>query len=296
METSLVCIAAMAFSTLLFRKASPLVLASAALVLSLLRVDLTLLVAFGVLLLIDQRDWVRAAAVGTGSALSLAFIRITMGHLLPDTAVAKVGASFQEVLYDAGRETAGTASFGLGVVVIWIVSAAAAWSVNKRSTVIANLPFPTLILLAAIRGQQIHGVRYMIWTLIFSVVWNILSGASVSKLRPIFLPAFVCLLMISWIFELPIMLRVDRGRAQNFDAMDHAHLEQLHGGGMAGDVGFIGYFSKAPICDLNGLINGSCGSPNGRTAAGAGLRGPEAGVPLPVRHSNRMVRLLPPHQ
>src|SRR6202041_2213324 len=28
------------------------------------------------------------------------------------------------------------------------------------------------------------------------------------------------------------------------------------GEGLAADVGYIGYFSGAPICDLNGLING----------------------------------------
>jgi hypothetical protein len=255
METSLACLMAVTFSLLVSRKASPLALASTALVLTLLRVDMTLLVAFGVLLLIVEREWLRAGALCAGSALSLAFIQLTMGHLLPDTAIAKVGIPFVQDLHDATHEFLSTVSFGLGVIAIWIVSAALLRSID-RSTIIANLPFPVLILLACIRGQQIHGIRYVIWALLFSIVWNLLRSAAVPQLRPAFLIAFACVLVISWSFELPIVLRVDRGRAENLKAMEQGHLERLHGEGLAADVGFIGYFSRAPICDFNGLVNG----------------------------------------
>jgi hypothetical protein len=256
METGLACLLAACFSLLLFRKASPAALASVALLLSLLRVDLTLLVAFGVVLLVAQREWLRAGALCLGSGLSLLFIRVTMGHLLPDTALAKEGLRFFDVLATTAHEIAATGSCGLGLLLLWAVSAVFAWRIDPRSTLIANLPFPVLVFLAAIKGQQMHGIRYVIWALLFSIVWNLLLSASVSRPRPVFLAAFACVLAVCWTVELPIVLRIDRGRAGTLNAMQQAHLDRLHGEGVAADVGYIGYFSGAPICDMNGLING----------------------------------------
>ncbi|HEY4381284.1 MAG TPA: hypothetical protein VGN01_13115 [Acidobacteriaceae bacterium] len=256
METSLACFLAMAFAILLYRRSSPIALASVALCLSLLRVDQTLLVAFGVLLLIDQKQWLRAASVCVGSGLSLAFIQLTMGHLLPDTALAKEGLPFFLVLQIAVHEIAATLSFGLGLCLVWMASAVSAWRVNPRSALICNLPFPVLILLAAAKGQQIHGIRYLVWALLFSITWNLLATRTVPQRRPIFVVVLACALALAWIVEVPIILRVDRGRAQNLDAMEHGHLDQLRGEGLAGDVGYIGYFSQAPICDIDGLVNG----------------------------------------
>lgn len=256
METSLACLLAVAFAMLLHRNAPPAALASIALVMSLLRVDLTFPVAFGVILLIDKKEWLRAASLCIGSGLSLAFIQLTMGHLLPDTALAKEGLPFFEVLRFATREIVAALSFGLGLVLVWIVSAGSAWRIDRRSALICNLPFPVLILLAAAKGQQMHGIRYMVWALLFSITWNLLVTRAAPQGRVIFLSALACALVCAWIVELPVILRIDRGRAQNLEAMEHAHLDQLHGEGLAGDVGYIGYFSAAPICDINGLVNG----------------------------------------
>jgi hypothetical protein len=256
METSLACLVAVGFSILLYRPASPLALGSMALILSLLRVDLTLLVAFGVILSIDRKEWSRAVSLCIGSGLSLAFIQFTMGHLLPDTAVAKEGVPFLSVMITAAHEVAATFSFGLGIILIWVVSAVSAWRVDRRSALICNLPFPVLLLLAAVKGQQIHGIRYLIWGLLFSIVWNLMLARAVPAPRPIFLAAAACALIACWIVEVPIVLRVDRGRSESLAMLERSHLDQLHGEGLAGDVGYIGYFSEAPICDMNGLING----------------------------------------
>ena len=106
------------------------------------------------------------------------------------------------------------------------------------------------------RGQQIHGIRYFIAAFLFSTTWNLLATATVPKRRPAYLYAFVCVLVVCWMAEFPIALRIDRGRSANLIAMEHAQLDRLSVGGLAGDVGFIGYFSRAPICDMNGLVNG----------------------------------------
>lgn len=262
METSLACLLSVALAILLYRKASPVSLGVVALLLSLLRVDLTLLVAFGVILLIVQREWVRASSLCVGSGLSLAFIRLTMGHLLPDTALAKEGVPFFTVIVTAAHEVAAAFSFGLGVVAIWVISAVLAWRVNRRVALVANLPFPVLILLAAVKGQQVQGIRYVVWALLFSITWNLLvTAATIPRRHTIFLAAFACVLIACWTVELPILLRIDRGRSANLEAMEHGHLDRLHGEGLAADVGYVSYFSQAPICDIDGLVNG-------RTAAG----------------------------
>lgn len=256
METGLACLLAVTFSVLLYRKASPAALASIAFTLSLLRVDMTFLVAFGVILLLDQKEWLRAGSLCVGSGLSLAFIRVTMGHLLPDTAIAKQGLPFFNVISTTAHEIVAVFSFGCGVILLWIFTAFLASCVNRRSALICNLPFPVLILLAAAKGQQINGVRYLIWSLLFSITWNLMVTGAASKVRPIFLTAFACALAVSWIFELPIVLRIDRGRAETLHAMEYAHLDQLQGEGLAGDVGYIAYFSQSRICDISGLVNG----------------------------------------
>jgi hypothetical protein len=256
METSVACLLSVTLAILLYRKAPPVSLGAAAMLLSLLRVDLTLLVAFAVVLMIAQREWARAASLGVGSGLSLAFIRATMGHLLPDTAVAKQGVHFFLVFHSAVEVIASTFSFGLGVVAIWILSAILAWRVNRGSTLVANLPFPVLVLLAAAKGQQIQGIRYVVWALLFSIAWNLLATATVPQPRTAFLVAFTCVLLVCWTVELPLSRKIDQGRSETFETMEHAHLDRLHGEGLASDVGYVAYFSGAPICDLSGLVNG----------------------------------------
>jgi hypothetical protein len=256
METSLACLLSVTLAVLLYRMAPAVALGAVALALSLLRVDLTLLVGFAVALTMVRGERVRAAAMCIGSGASLAFVRLTMGHLLPDTAIAKGGLPFFTVLAVTAHEIVATFSFGVGAVLLWAVSAALAWRLNRRSVLIANLPFPVLVLLAAVKGQQMHGVRYVIGVLLFSIMWNLQEVGESPRRRPVLVTAFVCALVACWAVELPLTLKIDRGRAENLRAMESAHLDRLQGEGLAADVGYIAYFSQAPICDLNGLVNG----------------------------------------
>ena len=258
METSLVCVFSVALPILLHRRAHPALLAVVAAAICVLRVELGLLVGIGVLLMLALGERLRAASLCVGASLGYVFITVLMGHLLPDTAVAKVGLSHLAVFNTAVFETVASLSFGCGAVLIWIVSAISAWrTADRRQTIIANLAFPALIFLATTRGQQIHGIRYLIWPLLFSITWNMLTardGWPVVGSRLKF--AAIGLVALAWAFELPIALRIDRGRSRTLVEMRGSHLDRLRGDGLAADVGFIGYFSQAPICDTNGLING----------------------------------------
>lgn len=257
METSLVCVFSLALPILLHRRAHPVLLAVIAAAICVLRVELGLLVGIGVLLMLALGERVRAASLCVGAALGYALVTVLMGHLLPDTAVAKTGLSHLAVFYEAAFETAASLSFGCGAALLWILSAIAAWRAGRRQTLIANLPFPVLILLAAARGQQIQGIRYLIWPLLFSTTWNLLAAsAGWPVLGPRLKYAAIAAVAVAWAFELPIALRIDRGRSQTFTEMRSSHLDRLRGEGAAADVGFIGYFSQAPICDAKGLVNG----------------------------------------
>ncbi len=257
METSLVCVFSVALPILLHRRAHAALLAVVAAAICVLRVELGLLVGTGVLLMLALGERVRAAFLCLGAALGYILVAALMGHLLPDTAVAKVGLSHLAVFNTAVFETVASLSFGCGAVLLWALSAISAWHTNRRQAFIANLPFPALILLAITRGQQIHGIRYLIWPLLFSITWNMLTARDGwPVLGPRLKFAAIGLVALAWAFELPIALRIDRGRSQSFMEMRGSHLDRLQGEGLAGDVGFIGYFSQAPICDINGLING----------------------------------------
>ena len=126
-----------------------------------------------------------------------------------------------------------------------------------------NLPFPVLVLLAASRGQAIHGVRYVIWTLIFSTVFNLVEIADNCVPSEEQIPnmalmrvgalSFVMLLPFDWRFA----LRAMDANSDVFLTLRRGHLEQLRGRILvAKDIGFVAYFSDANVCDLSGLVNG----------------------------------------
>ncbi|MCU1312283.1 MAG: hypothetical protein JWM54_40, partial [Acidobacteriaceae bacterium] len=262
METSLFCVLAVLLAIALRQRSSALTEFLLALALSLMRVDLTLLVAFGAGLMLLEQQWKRAIALVLGSLLGLCTIWLTMGHILPDTALAKEGVPFTDVLFSAAHTLGSTFSFGAGLLVLWCVTWIAAWrapmnATERKQLIAANLLFPCLILLAALKGQQMQGIRYVLWAILFSTVWNLLAIPRANWSRSTPLLGFAVVLAGCWAFELPSVLHVFKGRSATLERMADAHLERLGpGSGLAGDVGFISYFSNTGICDINGLVNG----------------------------------------
>ena len=255
METGLVGLLACSVALGIRRRWPPALLGVLAMIVSATRVDLTLLAGIGVILLLLQRDYARGLALAVGSAVSLGTIRLLMGYVLPDTALAKVGLSFWIVIASTVHVIAASASFGLGLLLVWLVSACLA--TRDRCAVVANLAFPVLILLAALKGQQMQGVRYVFWALLFSTVWN-LTGMESRPLPSVRWRVAVPLLFcIAWIAELPRALHIFRGRTQTLNVMRASPLNRLSGSRiLSADIGFIGYFSQAQICDIDGLVNG----------------------------------------
>jgi hypothetical protein len=202
-----------------------------------------------------------------GGLLALAYIRIKMHFLLPDTALAKSSGepAWGVTLYVTSKVFVGALSFGAGMFLFWLLTLLLLLRSHRFSmpVFLANSVFPILLFLAALRGQQIQGARYFAWTLCFSILWNILEiGRSPSpqkENRPgqAMTYGFLALLLLALPYEARALYPMLRSRAtllQQFESEDFKHFESKRG--VAVDIGYIGYFSQSDMCDLAGLVNG----------------------------------------
>ena len=250
----------------------------------LLRTELVLLCGFGFLMLLFQRHGKTSVPVRigpsllsdshlvVGAGLALCLIVARMHVLLPDTAIAKsLGLShWFNPLHDMAITLGGAFSFGLGMLVFWLLTLLLAVLHRGRlniSTMLANAFFPMVLVLASLRGQEIQGVRYFAWTFFFPIVWNILEVARLPRPNSaikwpgnrsaLLLALFLFLLAVEAPFEIRAMYRVLTHRSETMRTFEARHLDVLRERrGVASDIGYIGYFSGAQICDLAGLVNG----------------------------------------
>jgi hypothetical protein len=220
------------------------------------------------------RTWFNAALSSShllvGNLLAMALIVLRMHVLLADTAVAKShgDASIYGTLEPAAHAIVGGFSFGVGMLLLWLLTFFLLLRARKISLplLFANAPFPLILFLAGLRGQEMQGIRYLVWTLLFSALWNILElGAAAPDNPPIeqdvaarvLTYALLALILIAQPLEFSLVYPILHDRAKLMAMIPGKHLDVLQGKlGVAADVGIIGYFTKANICDLDGLING----------------------------------------
>ena len=241
-----------------------------------------------------------ASPILLGGVLALAIIVWRMHVLLPDTAVAKSHGlvAWKGVVTSTPTILAGAMSFGVGLLLLWCLSLVLVIRSGRGalSIVCANSVFPVTLLLALLRGQEIQGARYLAWTFFFSIVWNLLTLAfpplltthpspshAVTSIQThkdptgtVLIYALISLFFLAQPIEVTLMYRVLTRRAGTLSQFKQQHLETLAGKlGTAFDVGYIGYFSQARICDLAGLVNGreaAHGTNDARAAACAARR------------------------
>ena len=247
----------------------------------LLRTELILLCGLAFAILISPRifnpermqpgrlsaAFFNASHLLVGGVLAVMLIRIKMHVFLPDTAVAKSRgmAVWHDVFISTLTALGASFSFGAGMLFLWLLTIFLLFRVGRLSmaSFFANLAFPVLFFIAALRGQSIPGARYLAWTFFFSILWNILELIAVP---PDHSPGignnrlaycYIGLLLIALPIESTMLYKMLRSRAGLVSQFENEHLEILQGKrGIAYDIGFIGYFSRAEICDLGGLVNG----------------------------------------
>ncbi|WP_348267014.1 hypothetical protein P8936_13970 [Edaphobacter paludis] len=201
-----------------------------------------------------------------GSLLALAFIVWRMHALLPDTALAKSsGIPTWQAFSTAATVLGGALTFGVGLLLLWLLTLILLFRAGTLSipTLFANIVFPAVLALSALRGQEIQGARYLVWAYFFSTLWNLLELGSIDSDRPPvnqsypLIYGFFVVLLLMLPIECKVMYRVLSTRVRTMKEFQGQHLDVLQGKqGIASDVGYIGYFSKANICDMAGLVNG----------------------------------------
>jgi len=205
-----------------------------------------------------------------GSLLGAAVIFFTMHALTPDTAVAK-GNDHASVLATGHAVLSvliSSASLGVGLLVLWLLTATAVIAYRHRvslAMLVANSPFPLVVVLAALHGQQVQGIRYFLWTLLFPILWNTLElrwrtgepGRSAARTLGVATYAAAGMLLILAPIESTLLYREFRVRETSLAQFRAQHLESLHAMTLvAADIGYIGYFTDSPLCDMEGLVNG----------------------------------------
>jgi hypothetical protein len=250
----------------------------------LTRIEMTLLVALAALAITLRagaggsrglpHDAMCGMPLALGGVVALMLIWLMFGAVLPDTAIAKATgkAAPANSLAAIAISLAGALGFGAGLIALWLAGfgnrlhalARNDWT-SYAIAAVPNLALLVLWALISVRGQYVQGIRYILPALIFMIAANTamsrtsetglpwLRGISASRLVKARLALYVAVIG----FEFTKFQAIVDGRTAAFLEMRDMNLEGLEGeSGIAWDVGYLMYFTKAQICDVSGLING----------------------------------------
>lgn len=303
METSLVLLSLYALASVTLRSlliaqaglCSNLCRFSLGLLMVLLRVELLLpivLVTLG--LIVYQvgkpdtdvpiaRSAARILSLVCGAVCGVGVILAVFGTVLPDTALAKSSHASLGPIKAIAQVFLTAFFFGVGSVLVYCVSVfdvirSLGKQRNSRALylfcLVVNACFPALIVLSCLRGQAIQGVRYVVWPLFFTSLLNIgvadelhvvVEESSLRRISPTLVTIALSVLLVLFIFDFRYAKRCLTGRATTFVEMRGDQLQQYAGQHIvAGDVGFIGFFTRGTICDIDGLVNGRAAAERSR--------------------------------
>jgi hypothetical protein len=202
-----------------------------------------------------------------GGLLGACIIVLIFGNFLPDSAIAKQSQS--GTLYVLKTlETIFTAHFaasffGIGLLILWVTSLVFAYRTGQNNVrvfiLVTNTGILLFILLLLITQQQIQGIRYFIFIEVFLIALNILCLPNVGQIfKPRKSAYIVFIITLIWIaFDSVIFYRLQSGRSESykhFVETDYNYLENMKG--IAWDIGMVGYFTRADILDVSGIVNG----------------------------------------
>jgi hypothetical protein len=206
-----------------------------------------------------------AVATAIGLVVALAAIAAVFGGVWSDAAIAKLRHVYtvQEFVVLLASIAVGAGTFGVGLFATWlvllIIAAPLVRQRDVRALLLGALALPLVLAVVAVRGQAVEGIRPLLPFVAFSLTCLM----SCLRHRPVSLPlrpvaaALALILVVGWGIDGPAFARIVRLQAQSLEAMRSRDWSTLRGhAGVAWDVGYLAYFTGAPICDAQGLING----------------------------------------
>lgn len=206
-----------------------------------------------------------AFAAAIGLAVALAAIAAVFGGLWSDAAIAKLRHAYtvQEFVVLLASIALGAGTFGVGLfatlLVLLVAAAPLVRQRDSRALLLGALALPAVLVVVAVRGQALEGIRPLLPFVAFSLT----CLTSCLRQRPVSLPlrpiaaALALILVGGWMVDGAAFARIVRLQVRSLEAMRSRDWSPLSGhAGVAWDVGYLAYFTGAPICDAQGLING----------------------------------------
>jgi hypothetical protein len=265
METSLaVLLALLLANTLDSERHRSVSVGVIALLCVLVRPELIALVAVAVVGYILRSNRRLAMATALGGLAAVAVLYGAFGNLWSDAAVAKerYGYSLAEFLELLADVAAGAGLLGVGLALAWLGLVAVTIRAGRRdpALLLGELSFLPVLVAIAVRGEAVEGIRPLLPFLAFSLACGVALVRRRMPVGPIKARVLLPLAAVAvgaWAVDAVAFNRIVSVQAQSMEAMRTRDWSALRGHtGVAWDVGYLAYFTKAPVCDAQGLIDG----------------------------------------
>ncbi len=265
METGLaVLLALMLATTLDGERHRPIGAGVVALLCVLLRPELVTLVAVTVVGHAVRSNRRLAVATALGGLAAVAVLYGAFGTLWSDAAVAKLryDYSLAEFLELLAGVAAGAGLLGVGLALAWLGLVGVtirAWRTEPALLLGALSLLPVLVAIA-VRGEAVEGIRPLLPFLAFSLACGVALVRCCLPPSPIRARVLVPLAVVAigvWTVDAVAFERIVSVQARSMEAMRTRDWSALRGHtGVAWDVGYLAWFTQAPVCDAQGLIDG----------------------------------------
>lgn len=207
-------------------------------------------------------------AVAAGASIAAGIMLLVFHTIVPDAVAAKAGGgtSIARGIQALAETHASAGTFGMGLLLVYLASAAAGgWAVRverRDAAALAVALMPLIIVFGIVlgRGHALDGFRYLVPFYAFSIAFvaSWLPAPHVPSVPRALVYLAVASFMVGIVIESRIVIDVQRSAAGMLRQMASEELDRLSGEtGVAFDVGFVGYFTRADVCDGAGLVGGA---------------------------------------